>query len=364
MRTLLNNGRPRAIAMWDFSWLERRWAGAGYENWDEALDGLLERGYDAVRIDAYPHFVAADPKREWELIPIWHFLEWGAPCRTVVRVMPALLEFIGKCRDRGIGVGLSTWFREDRHNIRMHIADPLSHARVWIKTLRHIECAGLLDAIYYVDLCNEWPGPRWAPFFKNEGGPENDWNGCTDRSREWMVGALTEARSAYPQLSMSFSFASGPAIRGDFSFCDFFDPHIWLASQRGFYDKIGYRYQMDISGLEAVSLHAEKLYRANPEYWLDGLRAAIDLFANFGRTQNRPMITTECWALVDYRDWPMLDWGYVKEICEVGAHHAAATGCWAAIATSNFCGPQFVGMWRDIPWHCRLTDAIKSASRC
>jgi hypothetical protein len=32
------------------------------------------------------------------------------------------------------------------------------------------------------------------------------------------------------------------------------------------------------------------------------------------------------------------------------------------MATSNFCGPQFVGMWRDIAWHKRLTDLIKSSS--
>ena len=35
---------PFAITMWDFSWLERRWPGAGYENWDLALDELVERG--------------------------------------------------------------------------------------------------------------------------------------------------------------------------------------------------------------------------------------------------------------------------------------------------------------------------------
>ena len=31
---------PLAITMWDFSWLERRWPGAGYEDWDVALDEL------------------------------------------------------------------------------------------------------------------------------------------------------------------------------------------------------------------------------------------------------------------------------------------------------------------------------------
>jgi hypothetical protein len=41
---------PRAITMLEFSWIERRWAGAGYEDWDRALDELKERGYNAVRI--------------------------------------------------------------------------------------------------------------------------------------------------------------------------------------------------------------------------------------------------------------------------------------------------------------------------
>lgn len=34
---------PYAITMWDFSWLERRWPGAGFENWNEALSQLTDR---------------------------------------------------------------------------------------------------------------------------------------------------------------------------------------------------------------------------------------------------------------------------------------------------------------------------------
>lgn len=48
---------PRAITMWEFSWIERRWPGAGYEDWDLALDELVVRGYDAVRIDPFPHLL-------------------------------------------------------------------------------------------------------------------------------------------------------------------------------------------------------------------------------------------------------------------------------------------------------------------
>lgn len=58
---------PLAITMWDFSWIERRWDGAGFADWDDALDQLVERGYDAVRIDAFPHLISAAPQKEWLL---------------------------------------------------------------------------------------------------------------------------------------------------------------------------------------------------------------------------------------------------------------------------------------------------------
>ena len=61
---------------------------------------------------------------------------------------------------------------------------------------------------------------------------------------------------------------------------------------------------------------------------------------------------------IDYKDMPLLDWGWVKEACEFGVTLAAKSGRWLAIATSNFCGPQFVGMWRDLAWHRKLTGLI------
>lgn len=82
--------RPLAIAMCDFSWLERRWPGAGYEDWDRALDELAERGYDVVRIDAYPHLLAADADKDWDIEVLWTVQDWGSPAPTRVRVWPAL----------------------------------------------------------------------------------------------------------------------------------------------------------------------------------------------------------------------------------------------------------------------------------
>jgi hypothetical protein len=160
--------------MWDFSWLERRWPGAGYEDWHRALGELVERGYDAVRIDAYPHLIAANSGATWELIPAWSTQDWGSPPRTVCR------------------------------------------------------CS--------IEMCAEW-----SP------------------------------------------------------------------------------------------------------------------------TTDKPLITTECWGLVDYKDWPLLEWDWIKDLCELGVRTAAKTGRWVAIATSNFAGPQFRGMWRDAEWHRKITSLIHSS---
>jgi len=66
------------------------------------------------------------------------------------------------------------------------------------------------------------------------------------------------------------------------------------------------------------------------------------------REHARPLTTTECWGIVDYKDWSLLDWGWVKETCELGTLTTASTGRCAAIATNNVCGPQFRSMWRDV----------------
>ena len=52
--------RPAAIAMWDFSWLLRHYPNGEFENWDAVLDGLVKRGYNAIRLDAFPALVAPD----------------------------------------------------------------------------------------------------------------------------------------------------------------------------------------------------------------------------------------------------------------------------------------------------------------
>jgi hypothetical protein len=355
---------PRAITMWEFSWIERRWPGAGYEDWDQALDELLVRGYDAVRIDAFPHLLAADPHKTWTLSPAWNTQMWGSPDVNRIVLLPALFDFLGKCRDRGIMVGLSTWYRQDDAETRMTITGPEVMAANWIKTLDLISEAGYIDSILYTDLCNEWPGDDWAPFVKPH-LTYGDWD--KPASLDYMHKAIAPVRAKYPQMPLLFSCAEDHPesyLAQDLSDFDLLDPHIWMVQQNDgeFYKLAEYGYErFDAKGYTKLSLKAEGIYRARPEYWQNALLQAIDHHAAVSRKMKMPLITTECWGIVDYKDWPLLKWDWVKDLCALGAQHAASTGQWLAIATSNFCGPQFVGMWRDKAWHQQLTHTIKSA---
>lgn len=355
--------RPLAITMWEFSWLERRWPGGSYEDWDKALNELTERGYNAIRIDAYPHLIDENPIKEWTLLPLWDQYDWGSPGIIKVQIQPSLTDFIAKCKQHKIKVGLSTWYRQDVDNTRLKVDTPQKMATIWLKVLDIIKEKNLLDTILYVDLCNEWPASVWTPFFKAERKGHN-WS--IPASMKWMKEAIDIMQAAYPQLPYTFSFdhyEEGILAKNSTPFLDFVEQHIWLASlNKGeFNNKVGIDWNNFSSGdLKRLAEKSEPLYKNNKGYWDNILTTSINQFAADAKAVNKPLITTECWGVVNYKDYPMLKWDWVKGLCELGVTTAAATGQWVAIGTSNFCGPQFKGMWNDVAWHKRMTNIIRS----
>lgn len=362
--TITTDGRPRAVTMWDFSWLERRWAGAGYEDWDAVLAGLADRGYDLVRIDAFPHLVSADADRTWTLKPFWTQQAWGAQSVVTVRVIPELLEFIAAARRHGVDVALSTWFRQDVDDVRMQVQTPADMVRIWVDTLGRIEDAGLLDSVVSVDLCNEFPMAVWAPFlYGHDLGPGLPRS--HPRIGAWMRESVEGVRARYPQLDYTYSFSGTyeDAPRIDVSTFDFLEPHIWMATSSDYYTRVGYDFERySPVGYDNVVLRGREVYLAEQERFDAGLFAEIDRVADWSRACGKPVVTTECWSIVDYKDWPGLEWDWVKELNERGVRYAAATGRWTGIATSNFCGPQFVELWRDVEYHRRLTALIRGSA--
>ena len=182
--------RPVAIAMWDFSWLLRHYPSGEFENWDAVLDGLVKRGYNAIRFDVFPALVAPDaegrviqehyfPKADWK--PVM----WGGQYSTTIQPRRALKEFIPRCLDRGLHLGLSTWFFGSGVE-RVEGVD--GFVRVWDQTLSFLKENDLLHNIYYVDLLNEYPlfhGFSWLTREMDKGLKEQEARARTEGVHEW-----------------------------------------------------------------------------------------------------------------------------------------------------------------------------------
>jgi hypothetical protein len=354
---------PYAITMWDFSWLERRWPGAGYEDWSKALGELAERGYNAVRIDAFPHLMAQDPDKLWDLVPLWTQMSWGAQSPISVRVGEPLVEFIAEAKKHGIKVALSTWYRVDTTNAQLRIRTPRDQADIWIATLDYIAKAGLIDQILYVDLCNEFPLKIWSSYLYGR-VDTLEIPRSSERLKTWMRDSIAFCKERYPDIPYTYSFSSQlhEWQDQDVSMLDFMENHVWMVNQCEFNQIVGYNHdKTSPESFDNLVLNGKREFMSRPDYYYDQLYKHIDNMADWSRASGKGLVTTECWSLIDYKDWPGLDWDYVNEMNRNAVHHAAKTGRWIGMATSNFCGPQFVGAWQDVKWHQELTNLIRSA---
>jgi hypothetical protein len=377
-----------AVTMWEFSWLVRRTGNeAEYADWDKVLDELAERGYNCIRLDAFPHLVAKGPDgevvKQFTILPQSNGFMWGNHRPVQVEPRSALVEFIGKAADRGIYVGLSSWYNLDTLG-RVHmIQSPEDYARIWLETLDLLSDAGLHGRIVWVDICNEFPVSKWAPgtyaniFQSKRFGDlwmvlnlSRKWDeGVKRRMKNYFDGAITPLREKYPALKYTFSFqalGSRQIQEIDVNAFDLAEVHIWVSDYMKWMFRTGQvlmhigfpKYPMNLR------IHAKRmanLYPKHREEYVRMLEARIDFWAEWGKKNGLPLFTTEAWGPINYSDIALAgtgaEWDWVKDIAEHGVRMASERG-WQGICTSNFCQPHFAGMWADVGWHKRTTDLI------
>jgi len=374
--------------MWDFSWLVRRTGNeAEYADWDRVLDELAERGYNCIRLDAFPHLIAKGPDgkliKQFTILPQGSSFMWGNHKPVQVEPRPALVEFIGKAAELGIYVGLSSWYNRDTLGRVQMIQSPGDYARIWLETLDLLSEVGLHDRIVWVDVCNEFPVSRWAPGpyadifrFKRVGdlwmlrNLSKRWDdGVKQRIKNYFDGAIAPLREKYPDLKYTFSFqalGSRQMQEIDVRAFDLAEVHIWVSDYLKwmfvtgqFLTQIGFpKYPKN------VKIHARRmsnLYPKHCEKYVRMLERRIDFWAEWGRKNTLPLFTTEAWGPINYDDVTPDgtggEWDWVKDIAEQGVRMASERG-WKGICTSNFCQPHFEGMWADVGWHRRMTKLI------
>lgn len=369
---------PLSVAMWDFSYMVRRGgAEAEYRHWGPVLDGLVERGYDAVRIDAFPHLIAADTRgrvrEESTVLPQAKRFMWGNHEPVQVRPRRGLIEFVGEATRRGLQVGLSSWFNDDSEHRRDQVVTPVDYARIWSETLSALQDEGLLGAIAWVDLCNEFPLPMWAaPAYRRLFG--TGWPNLLPLVRPWddarraavqayLDEPIAALRADFPDLryTVSLQFIGDANMRSlDTSALDLAEVHVWASDNIRFSFRTGQLLPLlEVPG--GCTIHralGPPVWRRWRKAWLRRLAARMDVWADWAGTRGLPLVTTEGWGPINYIDAPDspdgAEWDWVREICEEAMTMAIDRG-WRGVCTSNFCQPHFPGMWRDRAWHRRVT---------
>ena len=380
---------PLAIAMWDYSWILRHHRYGEFEDWDRVLEGLRERGYNAIRIDVMPQFIAtgSDGTLIHEFRSVkdnWRPSLWGNDYTMTFNPREALLEFLPKCREYGIKVGASSWFMRHgtpREDIFMEEG---GLKRAWSETLAFMKSHDLLDNVIYVDLLNEYPNWHGYDWFKNEmnrrsdikqfqldnpdanvpdaGAAEGRGNPLQKQFYNNFINDLiVPLKKEYPDMEFFASLDSGMDLKNiDLTNFDALDYHVWFA-HTGRIPGLG-----NISARD-MSQDQRKIYADILSYWKENkndlmhwMEGRITDIATTAAAHKMVCGNTEGWGPIFWYDHPELDWKWVKETADICVDMAVKHENYKFICTSNFTHPQFRGMWDDVPWHRQITARIKN----
>lgn len=364
--------RALPIAMWDFTWLEQHHRGGSFADYDRVIDELVERGYEAVRIDVFPHLIAADQQgNRQEVFHFDHdrlgFALWGRSFSLEHNVHATLVEFIHKLQDRGIKIGLSSWVRAVREGRHASIGDVNDFVRIWDETLTFLKVNGCLETVIYVDLLNEYP--LWHEYihFKEkyasfaDSSPEQE-----EFCQTFAKAALTALRLKWPELRFFFSQTenhfSYRDLHKDYSLFDGLDVHMWMTHNP---ELVNYVKYLDESHTMSTDIHFRECnqtvhdrYFQNEEICNRWMEEHIAQVANLGRKFHIPVGNTEGWGVINWGEHPYLEWDMIKHAGLVSAQLAADYG-YSFICSCNFCHPHFTGIWDDLAWHHKITDIIR-----
>ena len=360
---------PRlALACWDHSWLTRNDARQGeYRQLPVCLDGLVERGYNALRIDAFPHLIAA--RADGVVLDRFDVLP---PQRAAVQVQPrrSLIELARQARSRNLRLWLGSRFLPDRQSRRSFIRRPQDFIDVWSQTLDLLKREGLLDTVVAVDFCQHFPLPPAAYGASRHifgSHPANRlarlgiWSrGTEQRAEQYLLDVPRSLRALFP--SVAFGVSAGAAsekhLRAlDTSELDFVDSHMWLNDDPTFALASGGLLKGAAPSLVAGRhklVAAIALHRGR-EQWQRHLDERIRTLYDFTRVRRiNPVIGAGFVQLASERQ---ADWGWVRDVCEFATEQALAHGV-TAVCPAIQARPHGDGLWNEALWLQTINQRI------
>lgn len=387
MRTGLTPSRL-TIAMWDFSWLYQHYEGGYYENFDKVTDELLERGFNTVRIDAFPLIIGKLNNHEQEVtIEGDPLRNWGASDRDRKHaVVSELLEFMEITREKNISVILSSWGQGavEFPDIGKDYANPVDHWKAWEKVLDILKENDLLSHVAYVDFDQEFPffspaGPeldRLGQTKKEEPSSRSaameaagDKNGGFDRLnwnheqmwfvRNYLNSTLTHFQGKYPELRFTFSFtAFWKEIRAmNIESFDVLELHFWLNQSERFTARSGFPGLTKDRGNHDYKDYMDRLQKtmlSSRPMLMKDMHNRLAWAKEWSEEIGAPLTTTEAWGPWWHMDHKDLTWKWMYDWCEDCMQLASDYQLWGATPW-NYCHPYWEN-WRDIEWYKKVNS--------
>lgn len=382
--------RRMANAMWDFSWIYGHQKGGAFEDWDQATDELLERGFNAVRIDACPWWIghlevpegsvelAAQPNANWGVCsnPATH------------RPLPELIEFLDICRRKQIGVILSTWNMETTTLPAGNASEVDALERLWLGWERVLDAvlnAGHADSILYVDLDQEYPffSPTQpalqrlgtAPAAQGDGGAmEAAGRRASSRGPAWNDAQLDFVHDLFHQSIARFH-ARYPELRFTFSLTGFWEEarllrlksfdvlelHFWIHGAR-FDKRTGFNaLQKDraVASLADYQSRVDRAFQSVRPMLMAEMHNRMIFARDWAAELGVPLVTTEAWGPWWQMDHCDTQWEWITDWCEECMAAAENYGFWG-ITPWNYAHPYW-STWFDVEWYQRVNRRFLSS---
>jgi hypothetical protein len=361
------------MAMWDFSWLLGHYPGGPYEDWGKVLDEAKERGFNAVRIDAFPLLIddLHQQGKESILFPAQPDENWGPSTKDVEHnVAREFVKFMEIAKGKGVYVILSTW---NLHIDRNKYTVREDYWRAWELVLDRLAAKGLLSHVLYVDFDQEFP--YFTPFNKQLGNPppaggsasdmENagkavgGWSGAQRAFvKDYFESTLARFNLKYPDMRFTFSLTSHwKEVRSlNIKGMGVLELHFWISDPMNKYTGFnGLRKTRNPEiDYKAYMAKVKDAMKNHQDEFKAHMKERLEFATAWADEMGVPLTTSEAWGPWWHMDHPDLDWQWLYDWCEYGMGLSADYGFWGSTPW-NFAHPYWEN-WDNIEWYQRVNS--------
>ncbi|AFT72592.1 hypothetical protein B5T_04332 [Alloalcanivorax dieselolei B5] len=358
-----------ALACWDYAWP----LASEYRSLDRVLDETVARGFNALRLDPFPHLLAA-PARGVHMdrceldVPADPRRDLSAS-KATIRIRRGVRRLLQGAADRGLSLWLHSHFLPDSRARRSFVRRPEDFVDVWAQTLGLMREWDLLDRVVAVDFCHQFPQPPAAHglirrvFGRSPERPlPRHWSEREERSLEaYLVEVPRTLRALFPGVRFGVSCGAGQSEylrQMDTGELDFLELALWLDDDPRFRLASGER--LPVPGRLGRMLAPpvrQLLMEATGEQWLRRLHDQLNRRLAFARLRRMEPVLGDGYLQVS-RPPSSLPRGWAAFI-ESTVDQALTAGV-SVMTPTSLARPQTAWLWQEQDWLEQLNRRIRA----